>query len=423
MRALLLLPWALCGNLLFAQELPSVKDQAKAYVDALAGPGMHGRGYVAGGDSIAAEWIAQQFDTLGLATLNDRRFQRFGFPVNTFPDSVQVRIDGTVLRPGIDFIVDPASGPSDGTWPLVHVHLADFTNPVRKATTLRSVDGKAVMLHCPATHNADTLARCAAVQTMLAQYVPVIRQGGDKLTWSVAGEAMRNTVIEVKAGVVPDSASVISLRVRNVLVPEHDARNVMGVVHAKGKNKKWLVVTAHYDHLGMMGPDAIFPGANDNASGISMLLSVARQINARPIDLNVLFIAFAGEEAGLKGSTWFAAHPLLELDHIKLLINLDLNGTGDEGITVVNAIEQKEAYDRLVSINERTQRFPVVKSRGPACNSDHCPFAQLGVPAIFIYTMGGVSYYHDVYDRPETLPLTKFDALYRSLIELMTSLK
>jgi hypothetical protein len=64
-----------------------------------------------------------------------------------------------------------------------------------------------------------------------------------------------------------------------------------------------------------------------------------------------------------------------------------------------------------------------VKARGPACNSDHCPFVQKGIPAIFIYTMGGVSYYHDVNDRAETLPLTKFDELYRTLVQLIGPMK
>ena len=113
----------------------------------------------------------------------------------------------------------------------------------------------------------------------------------------------------------------------------------------------------------------------------------------------------------------------IDLSRIKMLVNLDLNGTGDEGITVVNATAQQGIYDQLVAINEKTQDLPQVKSRGPACNSDHCPFVQKGVPAIFIYTMGGVSYYHDVMDRPETLPLTKFDGLYRTLATLLSTLK
>ena len=60
-----ILPLLLAGKLA-AQDMPSVKDQAKQYVDTLAGPAMYGRGYVQGGDSLAAEWIAKQFDRIGI---------------------------------------------------------------------------------------------------------------------------------------------------------------------------------------------------------------------------------------------------------------------------------------------------------------------------------------------------------------------
>ena len=71
--------------------------------------------------------------------------------------------------------------------------------------------------------------------------------------------------------------------------------------------------------------------------------------------------------------------------------------------------------------NAKTQALPL--KSGPGLHQQPCPFAQKGIPAIFIYTMGGVSHYHDVYDRPETLPLTKFDELYRTLITLLSTLK
>lgn len=422
MRAGALLLFLLTTPCTFAQEPPSVKDKAMAYIDALTAPTMHGRGYVNGGDSLAAEWIAQQFDRIGLAPLEGsegpRRFEPFRFPVNTFPDSVRVSVDGRSLRPGIDFITDPASGPADGRYTLVHLSLADFADAERKARTMGVVQGHAVLFHAPHTTDKDTLERCAAIEAELVRYVPVIRQGGEKLTWSVATEQWRNAVIEVRAGMVPDTAATVELHVRNHFVPRHEARNVLGVVKARGRSKDWLVVTAHYDHLGRMGPDALFPGANDNASGVSMLLCLAEQVRQRSLKVNVLFIAFAGEEAGLQGSSWCVVDRPIDLARIKLLVNLDLNGTGDDGITVVNATEQKKAFDTLVRINDRTHRLPQVKPRGPACNSDHCPFARKGVPAIFIYTMGGVTYYHDVNDRAETLPLTKFDALYRTLLDL-----
>ncbi|MEO8733444.1 MAG: M28 family peptidase [Flavobacteriales bacterium] len=408
---------------LSAQELPSVKQTARAYVDTLAGPAMHGRGYVLSGDRIAGDWMAKQFDRIGLERLNGQRFEAFSFPVNTFPDSVKVMVDGKVLKPGVDFIVDPASGPSDGTFDLVHVNLADLTDPVKRSRTMGAIAGHAVLLRFPETHNVDSLQLFDELQAQLSRYAPVIRQGGEKLTWSVAGEHAGHAIIEVKAGTIPDTAHTVTLHVADVFVPKHNARNVLGVVKAKGSSKDWVVVTAHYDHLGMMGPDALFPGANDNASGSSMLLCLAQWAKEHPQKFNILFIAFAGEEAGLKGSECFVVDHPLDLKRIKLLINLDLNGTGDDGITMVNADSQKKVYDKLVAINESTHRFPVVKARGAACNSDHCPFTQAGVPAVFIYTMGGVSYYHDVMDRPMTLPLTKFDELYRTLAEVIASLK
>ncbi|HNA31894.1 MAG TPA: hypothetical protein PL106_02120, partial [Flavobacteriales bacterium] len=89
-----------------AQSPASVKEKARAYVNVLAGPTMHGRGYVLEGDRIAADWIAAQFDRLGLGKLNDQRFEPFTFAVNTFPDTVRAAIDGRALVPGVDFLVD-----------------------------------------------------------------------------------------------------------------------------------------------------------------------------------------------------------------------------------------------------------------------------------------------------------------------------
>ncbi len=418
MRTVLLAILLLLIDSLHAQEIPSVKAQAKRYVDTLASPAFHGRGYVDGGDGLAAEWIATQFDRIGLAKLNNQRFEPFTFPVNTFPDSITFKVDGTLLQPGVDYLVDPASGPANGQYNLVHLTLNDLLTPERKAITMGVVQGHAVVLHFPRTKAPDTLAMCRTLEDELARYVPVIRQGGEKLTWSVASTQARNAILEVRAGVLADSARTATIQVQNQLVPRHAARNVLGVAKAKGNSKSWLLVTAHYDHLGMMG-QALFPGANDNASGVAMLLSLAEWFKKHPAKCNILFVAFAGEEAGLKGSEWFIVDRPMDFSRIKMVVNLDLNGTGEEGITVVNATAQKAAYDQLVAINDRTKNLPQVKERGPACNSDHCPFVQKGIPAIFIYTLGGVAYYHDVKDRAETLPLTKFDGLYRTLVELV----
>jgi Zn-dependent M28 family amino/carboxypeptidase len=126
---------------------------------------------------------------------------------------------------------------------------------------------------------------------------------------------------------------------------------------------------------------------------------------------------------GLLGSEWCAVDRPIDWKQVRMMVNLDILGTGDDGITVVNATAQKAAFDRLMKINTDKKYLPQLKERGPSCNSDHCPFVKRNIPAIFIYTMGGISAYHDVYDVDATLPLTRFPELYALLKEYLSSVK
>ncbi|MBL8009918.1 MAG: M28 family peptidase [Flavobacteriales bacterium] len=404
-----------------AQDAATVLANARRWVDTLASPALHGRGYVNGGDSLAAELIAAEFDRLGLLRVRDSRFEPFSFTVNTFPDSVKLAVDGAPLRAGLDFLVDPASGSAKGRYEVVHLTLSDLATPERRAMTMGVVAGRAIALHLPVVRSADSLALVRSVQDELLHYGPVLRRSAGKLTWGVSQQAARFPLLELRAEVWNDSAATIDLHVANRM-RKHDARNVWGLV--KGRSSKELVVvSAHYDHLGRMGPDVLFPGANDNASGVSMLLNLAARYAQEKPWCDVLFIAFAGEEAGLVGSEWCAVDRAFDLGAVKLLINLDLLGTGEEGITVVNATAHQEVFDRMVAGNTATGRLAQVKPRGPACNSDHCPFVKRGVPAIFIYTLGGIAAYHDVFDHAETLPLTEYHDVYLTLVDLINGLK
>jgi aminopeptidase YwaD len=169
--------------------------------------------------------------------------------------------------------------------------------------------------------------------------------------------------------------------------------------------------------LGRMGRDIYFPGANDNASGVSMLLELAKYYSSaeNQLPFSIVFIAFGAEEAGLIGSKFFVENPLFPLKKIKFLINLDLLGTGEEGITVVNATKFPQQFEQIVKLNDENKYLTAVKKRGPAANSDHYYFTEKGVPSFFIYTMGGIAAYHDIYDRAETLPLTKFSEVFHLL--------
>lgn len=179
----------------------------------------------------------------------------------------------------------------------------------------------------------------------------------------------------------------------------------------------FIVFTAHYDHLGMMGSTATFPGASDNASGTAMLLYLANYFAAHPQHYSIAFIAFSGEEAGLLGSHYFVEHPMIALDHIKFLTNIDIMGDATDGITVVNATEFPKEFDLLQQINKRKNYLPAIKSRGKAANSDHYFFTEAGVPSFFIYSNGGKGYYHDVFDKSSEVTLENVDMVARLLID------
>ena len=179
-----------------------------------------------------------------------------------------------------------------------------------------------------------------------------------------------------------------------------------------------------YDHLGRMGNSVYFPGANDNASGIAMLLNLAKEFSSeKKPKYTLVFICFGSEEIGLVGSKHYTENPLLPLKNIQFLINLDILGTGDDGIQVVNGKVHKKDFDYLVNTNNSKNLLKQVKIRGKACNSDHCFFSEKGVPSFFIYTLGGIAHYHNIYDKSETLPLTEYEDLFVLLKDFIVNKK
>jgi aminopeptidase YwaD len=400
----------------------------KTYIETLCSPSFHGRGYVNGGDSIAAGFISKSFQEIGLKPFDENYFQEFHFPVQTFPGACELKVDGESLIPGVHFLVAPNSGPS----------CAEFD--CKKGKSYRVVTCNVEKLYqstssfypCPSNVilavrsfgiSPDSLKVIKTRIRELSAFAPVMDVTRDKFTWSVSQTANAYPFIQVQDSVFERMLEgSIELHIETRLLKDHVAKNVIGYVPAKknAKRKPFLFLTAHYDHLGRMGQASYFPGANDNASGNGMLYSIAQQIAKQPLEkYNVVFIAFAGEEAGLIGSKYYVEHPLIPMKNIRFLLNLDIMGSGEEGITCVNSTLFKKEFDRLIQLNDVAHYLPVIKQRGPAANSDHYFFTAAGVPAFFIYTMGPNKNYHDVFDTFEALSFDKFDEIEHLLLEFI----
>ena len=350
---------------------------ARGVVDTLTSATFWGRGYTNNGMRKAAQYLSEQFASTGILPLNGPSyFQTFSYPVNTFPGKMEVAINGTQLQPGTQFIVGTESAGFKGEVMLEKKDSTHFINLKKK----------------------------------------IIVEVKDKLTWSVSNVATDYTSIEVDKKAMPGEPSTIKLDVENKFISSFKVANVTGYIMGTSHPDSFVVFTAHYDHLGGMGAETYFPGANDNASGISLLLGLAKHYANNPPAYSVVFICFAGEEAGLLGSKYFTEHSLIPLKKIKFLTNVDLVGTGVEGITVVNATEFAKEFEWLNQINREQNLLVKINARGKAANSDHYWFTEKGVPAFFMYTLGGIKAYHDVFDRSTTLPLNEYNDLFKLIV-------
>jgi hypothetical protein len=406
---------------LFSQE----KGYARAIIDKLASPGFKGRGYVGKGDSLAADFVMSEFARLGLTPVFDGSYyQEFKISVNTFPGSVAVQSGHEDLIPGKDFLVASFSPSVSGRFPLMNVNRIDLRSENGEAQVLRESKNSFVYIDSrlaknePPEISREVEKNIRNLQTG-SGIKGIIIHSGDKLNWDVSSIQGRKPLIILSKDTEIDPSDSVSITIDSKFLPDYTTRNVAALIQGSSLSDSVILLVAHYDHLGEMGSNTIFPGANDNASGVAMILSLAKYFSANKPRYTTVFVATGAEEAGLLGARAFTEKPPFDLSRIKFLINFDLAGTGDEGIKVVNGTIYKDKFGLLSSINKEDSLLPKVEVRGPACNSDHCLFYQKGVPGFYIYTLGGISAYHDIYDRPETLPLTEFDDYLKLIVEFL----
>lgn len=190
------------------------------------------------------------------------------------------------------------------------------------------------------------------------------------------------------------------------------ARNVVAQLPGtqQGEKKEWLVVGAHYDHVGIRrntpaGQDSIQNGADDNASGTAamMLMAAAFSREKKQPKRSVLFVAFAGEERGYFGSKTYVADPLVPLENTVAMINLDMVGRNRvDSLTVFGRHNAPELW-AIVEKENRHIGFKLsagaVKESG---GSDHQPFNDQKIPTLFFHT-GLHPDYHQVSDQEEKI--------------------
>ncbi|MEM6345304.1 MAG: M28 family peptidase [Bacteroidota bacterium] len=410
-----------------AQSPQEVLAFARAEIDTLCSPTLAGRGYINKGHHKAAIYLASRFEELGAESFREqaamgveRYFQPFDFAINLVQKTSLV-LNGQEMKAGLDYIVNSYSGSG-----MIETKVVDLKYGLKAKA---SIKGKIVVFKAgwPASIANDSDKRkeykeLSRVDQRIAAILPygpsaiIVIQ--PKLTASFARETLPLPIVEVRAESLSKKVKKAAIMVQAGM-KQIRSQNVICQVRGTQQPDSVLIVSAHYDHLGMQG-DSRFPGANDNASGTSMLLSMLAYFVRNPQPYTMVFIAFGAEETGLIGSNYYVnQQPIIPIKQTRFILNLDLMGNGIDGITAVGGRDFPDFFDELVALNDKMKAVPKVKSRSNAPNSDHYFFLEKGVPGFFIYTLGGPPHYHDINDNADTIVLSRYVEVRALLIKYL----
>jgi len=390
------------------------RQYVRQLVSKLSAPEMHGRGYVKNGDLKAATLLEREMKSAGLLAFDNHYVQQYAFPINTFPGKLEVRVNGKKLRPGYDYVLSLKAVSMDETFNLLW--LPDTVTSIASAKA--AIDTSLLASHL--------VVAPACLKNVYRSGFPgargIIQLTPDNVWWHVSGAQSPDGSIAlmVQENSLPKGTTTIKLKVEHEFIKKHEARNLVGYVKGSAEPDSFFVFVAHYDHLGRMGAKTYFPGASDNASGTAAVMDMARYYAAHPEQAyySMVFIFVSGEEAGLLGSTYNAENPLFPLENVKFLINMDMVGTGSEGLSVVNGLQFPQALALLEDLNANGHYFANIRAGGESCNSDHCPYYKKGVPSFFVFTRGDENHeYHNVYDTDYRLPFTAYEQFFKLMVD------
>lgn len=409
-------------------------EYAHRIIRDLSSPDMYGRGYVKKGDARAAKYIRREFKSLDLEKYTKKYLQPFEISVNTFPGDMQLRVNDQQLIPGKDFILSPEATTAKGKYDAYLVRYSDLIFGENWLRILGESKDKFIIID-KTLPDAEILKKedeqrineIFGFMIMHPEYpaAGTILCINDKPNWRGSTVEGSKPFFILNTNMKPDDIKSVEINIENEYYRSYQTHNIIGIIPGKLHPDSFIAFTAHYDHLGQMGSSTTFPGANDNASGVAMLLNLAQHYAREENQpaYSMAFIMPGAEELGLLGAHYYADNPVFPLTHISFLINIDLAGNGEEGITVVNGSVCNNRFELLKKINDSHQYLPQVKSRGEACNSDHCAFHKKGVKCFFIYTMGGSTAYHDINDTADSLPLNMFANYFKLLQSFTDSLQ
>lgn len=408
MKRLLLVALVLVTMQLQAQDLAHYKRVVKE----LSSAKYQGRGYAEDGANKAGRWIAKEFKKAGADAVI---CQPFKLNINTFPGKMEVEVDGQKLTPGVDFTVREFNPSLKGEFKLYYIDMEHYSSE-KLFADLASPEYEGAFVVCDFMfsfkHRADfkrlqSKQECSNAGLIYTWEAPL-------KFYKAYGETVKEKPILWVRPDFPNEAKRIRVDMENEFLEDYECFNVIAKVEGQ-KHDSCYLFTAHYDHLGKLGKKTYYPGAHDNASGTATIITMAAHYAQHTPEYDMYFVAFSGEDANLRGSEWYADHPIAPLEQIKYLINIDMVADNNPAQYCEVSNEGMAGFARFEQINAEKGYFKALDRGELAGNSDHYPFALRKVPCIFFMNENGdaFKYYHTVYDTWENSIFSNYEPTFK----------
>lgn len=461
----ILLPFllAIVSNLCYSQGGPITAAELHDYVQFLASDSLKGRKPGSPEINVAADYILGHFIAAGLTPMADKGFQWFEIVTDVdLGEKNTLTCEGTDAVIRKDFIPLSFSSSAVVNAPVVFAGYGfDIDTDSLRWNDYRDIDvkGKWVMVFRadPDLDNAeskfipfsDIRSKVLTAKDKGAAGVLLVTPKGvekeDKLMPLIvennevtAGIPILNITRELATGILHatgisidslDRAIIMSRAPKSFLTPatlnaatdvvqkREKTANVVAMLEGSDPVLKdeYLVVGGHYDHLGFGGPgsgsrmpdtNAVHNGADDNASGTAMVMSLADRLALEKgkTRRSIIFVAFSSEEIGLIGSKYFISHPPVELKKIKAMFNFDMVGRfeKEKNSISLSGTGTSAEFDTILGPLERKLTFAVVRSPDGYGPSDHASFYSSDIPVLYFNT-GVHTDYHTPFDDTERL--------------------
>ncbi len=476
LRSVALIPLAGLATFLYAFEplkLPSVSLEAKTVLDRISSRSLKGHVYFLASDllegrdtpsaglNIAAEYIATNFERMGLTPAGDDGFfQKARVLVREQANS---GIEMTLHRGGEDFRIPPGEirvqlpGNLDlRRAPMTYVDELDVS--AAQALTAETISGRVVVMPIPNTKGLEQKKReelheqshklldmLRKLKPAVVLYVydtenPVRRDSvrvvsdpdanPDSNDWTVVRVYDERFYKQLKSA-KSAADTLLSVHLPAMTESTSTVRNVAGVITGSDPILKntYVLVTAHYDHVGVRPDgegDRIFNGANDDASGVASVLELAAAIaqsGYRP-KRSIVFMTYFGEEKGLFGSRYYARHPLFPLKSTVADLNLEQLGRtdADGSLQVGSATLTGFGYSDLTEVIQAAGAATGIRIYDSGKNgdtyysrSDNQALADRGVPSHTILTSFMFPDYHKESDHADKLDYNNLEKVDRMI--------